>query len=148
MNPRSRALAASLAASLAALPALAANAAPVDASYLSAHYADWAGSRENAEAIVTGLRTGSPITIVTSGANRSVSLAGFTPASAMSYGQVNGALASAQRSLAHVGITRPTAEEIQAALIGGEVVASGGRPTLVKGSVVARATAPGPVASR
>ena len=148
MNARTRALAASLAASLAAFPALAANAVSHDASRIAAHYADWAGSPENAQSIVAGLRTGTPITIVTSGGDRRVSLAGFTPASSMSYGQVDGALAAAQRSLSRMGITRPTAEQIQAALIGGEVVAANGRASVVKGSVAAL-NAPAPrIASR
>jgi len=148
MNARSRALAVSLAASLAAFPALAATSASFESSSITSHYADWAGGRDNAEALVTGLRTGTPITIVTRGSNRAVSLAGFTPAASMSYRQVDRALGAAQRSLAHVGITQPTAEQIQAALIGGEVVASNGRPISVQGSVAARGGSTSRVASR
>ena len=148
MNARSRALAISLAASLAAATALAATGASAEASNLSTHYADWAGGKENAEALVAGLRTGTPVTIVTRSSGRAVSLAGFTPAASMSYRQVDSALAAAQRSLAHVGITHPTAEQIQAALIGGEVVASNGRPVPVKGTVVARGATTSRVASR
>ena len=148
MNARSRALAVSLAASLAAVPALAATGVSTEASRISTHYADWAGGKDNAESLVVGLRNGSPITIVTRASGQSVSLAGFTPASSLSYGQVDGALAAAKRSLAHVGITQPTAEQIQAALIGGEVLASNGRPIAVAGSVAARGTPSSRVASR
>jgi hypothetical protein len=45
-----------------------------------------------------------------------------------------------------VGITHPNAEQIQAALIGGEVVSSSGKLVAMRGSVGARGA--GPVASR
>jgi hypothetical protein len=65
----------------------------------------------------------------------------------MSYGGVGNALANAQRSLAKVGINQPTAEQIQAALIGGEVTTASGATTMVKGSVAPRGMTT-PVASR
>lgn len=141
--------AASLAASLAfAANAMAAPApAAVEGTRLASQYSDWAGSRSNAEALVAGLRNGAPVTIVTNSPDRSVSIAGFTPVSAMSYGNVASALAGAQHSLARLGIRRPNAEQIQAALIGGEISTANGGTTVVKGSVVARGPAPGKVAS-
>ncbi len=144
---RTRALAASLAASIAfASAAMAATAAHTDASRLAARYSDWAGSQSNAEALVTGLRSGSPVTLVTNGADRSVSLAGFSPSGPMSYGAVGNALSEAQRSLSRVGISHPNAEQIQAALIGGDVLGSNGKLVAMRGSVAARSS--GPVASR
>ena len=84
---RTRALAASLAASLAfTAAAMAANAPQTEGSRLAARYSDWAGGQSNADALVTGLRSGSPVTLVTNGADRSVSLAGFSPSGPMSYG--------------------------------------------------------------
>src|SRR5262249_19826353 len=143
---RTRAFAASLAASLAfAAGAMAATAPQTDASRLAARYSEWAGGPSNAEALVSGLRSGSPVTLVTNGADRSVSLAGFTPSAPMSYGAVGNALANARRSLSRVGIDRPSAEQIQAALIGGEVMGSNGKLVAMHGTVAARA---GPVASR
>ncbi len=145
MTP-SRAIAACFAASLAlATHAIAATAAS-DSARLASQYSEWAGGRSNADSLVAGLRNGAPITLVTNGANRAVSIAGFTPTSSMSYANVGGALANAQRSLAKVGVTKPTAEQIQAALIGGEVTTASGNTTLVKGSVAPRGTTP--VASR
>ena len=144
----SRALVASLAACLAFTgSAMAASASVTDATRLSTQYSEWAGGRSNADALVAGLRNGAPITLVTNGANRNVSLAGFTPTSPMSYSSVGAALAKAQRSLARAGIDQPTAEQIQAALIGGEVVTANGASTMVKGSVAPRGTTT-PVASR
>ena len=144
---RTRALAASLAASLAiAANAVAAPAPQTDASRLASQYSTWAGGQSNADALVAGLRNGAPVTLVTNGSDRSVSIAGFTPSGPMSYGAVGNALSNAQRSLTKLGIQNPTAEQIQAALIGGEVVSSNGKATPVRGSVAARGT--GPVASR
>ena len=143
-----RLLAASLAAALSlAAPAMAARAPQSDAVRLSSQYSDWAGGRSNADSIVAGLRSGAPVTLVTNGADRSVSISGFTPSAPMSYGAVSSALARAQRSLARLGITRPSAEQIQAALIGGDITTSGGAVVAVQGSVPARG-AGGPVASR
>jgi hypothetical protein len=67
-----------------------------------------------------------------------MSLAGFSPASSMSYANVNSALSNAQRTLSRMGITKPTAEQIQAALIGGEVELPGGRVQELRGTVAAR----------
>ena len=145
---RTRALAASLAASIAlAAGAMAATAPQTDSSRLASHYSEWAGGQSNADALVAGLRNGAPVTLVTNGADRSVSIAGFTPASAMSYTAIGNALSNAQRSLARVGIARPNAEQIQAALIGGEVMGSNGSLVALRGSIAARG-GPGPVASR
>ena len=145
---RTRTLAASLAASLAfAATAMAATAPQTDSTRLAGQYAEWAGGQSNADSLVAGLRSGAPITLVTNGADRSVSIAGFTPNSPMSYGAVGHALNSAQRSLSKLGITHPSAEQIQAALIGGEISTANGSVVPVKGSVAARGGT-GPVASR
>jgi hypothetical protein len=149
MTVRRTTLAASLAASLAfAANAMAASAPPTEASRLTSQYSTWAGGTSNAESLVAGLRNGAPITIVTNGADRSVSIAGFTPASSMSYGGVGSALANAQHTLSRMGISHPSAEEIQAALIGGEIVTRSGATTVLKGSVVARGNPSSRVASR
>ena len=113
-----------------------------DLARLSSQYTSWAGSKANADAIVGGLARGSSITLVTSGPDGRASLAGFTPAGPMSSEGVRSALASAQQTLARVGITRPTAEQIQAALIGGDVVVPGGATRQVAGSIGVRGVAP------
>jgi hypothetical protein len=132
-----------LAASVAAVlslqsPAMAATASATDAGRAGSQYSSWAGSQANAEALVTGLRNGTTVTLVTRGANGGKSLAGFTPAGSMSAAQVDSTLAGAQRSLSRMGITRPTAEQIQAALIGGEVELPNGRTQDLRGMVAAR----------
>jgi hypothetical protein len=144
-----RALAVSLAASLAvASNAMAASAPASEATRLSSQYAEWAGGKANSDSLVAGLRNGTSIAVVTNGADRTVSIAGFTPSAPMSYGNASAALASAQRSLARLGIAKPTAEQLQAALIGGEVTTTGGATVLVRGSVAPRGPAPGQAANR
>jgi hypothetical protein len=144
-----RALAMSLAASLAfASNAMAASTPASESTRLSSQYSEWAGGKANSDSLVAGLRNATPVTIVTNGPDRTVSIAGFTPSTPTSYGNVSAALASAQRSLARLGIAKPTAEQIQAALIGGEVTTTAGATVLVRGSVAPRGPAPGQVANR
>src|SRR5258706_2821158 len=57
----------------------------------------------------------------------------------MGYGNVKHALTLAQRSLANLGITNPTAAQMQAALMGGTVTLANGTTTTVKGVVALRA---------
>src|SRR5258706_14514281 len=101
-----RALAVSLAA-FAASNAAAASAPTTEATRLTSQYSEWAGGKSNADALVAGLRNGTPVTLVTSGADRSVSIAVFTPSASMSYANVSAALGSGQHSPARLGITQP-----------------------------------------
>ena len=129
---------AALAAALIAAAPVYAQLPDNDLARISSQYASWAGSKANADAIVGGLSRGSSITLVTSGPNGSASLAGFTPSGAMSNQQVRSALANAQQSLSRLGISRPTAEQIQAARIGGDVSLPGGGSRQVAGTLGAR----------
>lgn len=132
----------------AALCAALVAAAPVmaqpsgDLSRLSSQYASWAGSKTNADALVGGLNRGAPVTLVTTAPDRSVSLAGFTPSGPMSYAQIRAALSNAQQSLSKLGIAHPSAEQIQAALIGGEITLPNGATRQVAGVVGAQGPAP------
>src|SRR3954454_13687297 len=117
-----RMLAASLAASLAAASsAMAATAPSGDSTRIISQYSSWAGSRANSEALVNGLRHGTTITLVTTSPDHTVSLAGFTPAGALAEDEISHAPIGAQRALSRMGIVHPTAEQIQAALIGGDI---------------------------
>ena len=138
MNTRRFARAALCAALFATAPAWAQPEG--DLARLSSQYASWAGSKANADALVSGLTNGSSITLVTSGPNGSTSLAGFKPARSMSPAEARATLASAQQSLARLGISKPNAEQIQAALIGGEVTLPDGRTRQIAGSVGAAGT--------
>jgi hypothetical protein len=84
-------------------------------------FATFAGSEANAQALVTGLRTGDEVTL-TSTVNGQVTTTTFTPSTSLKgYGNVFISLALARQELAAQGITNPTSAEIQAALNGGSI---------------------------
>lgn len=107
-------------------------------SKLIAQYSQWAGSKENAKALVQGLNTGSSVTL-TSGTGTSTGTGAttattttFTPAtSKLGVGEVNIALSLAKASLAQQGITNPTPTQLSAALNGGVVTSSTSTTSLV-----------------
>jgi hypothetical protein len=136
MNKQTLILAVLAAAAGVIAPAMAAPAS--DAARLSSQYSTWAGGKSNADSLVNGLTTGGSVTLVTVAPDNTRSLAGFTAQTRMSPGEVAAALASAKRSLAAMGIRQPTADQIQAALIGGEVTLPSGKTRLVQGAVALR----------
>jgi hypothetical protein len=142
---RTAALIACLAVSV---PALAAVGQPDSSRSLAAQYASWAGGKSNADALIAGMQNGTTVMLVTPGPNNSRSLAGFTPTSRMSNEEIATALARAKSTLAGLGIRQPTADQIQAALIGGEVTLSDGRTRMVAGPVGLLPENAVPVASR
>ncbi len=95
---------------------------------LVSQFSTFAGSTDNAKALVTGLRTGSSITLTSGGSTGPTTI--NPPTKPMGFGNVNISLALAQASLAQQGITNPTPQQIQAALIGGSVTTSKGMTTL------------------
>ena len=87
-------------------------------------FQSFAGSEKNATALVTGLRSGSEITLT----QRGHRAATFTPPTRpMGYGNVSTSLALAQHQLAQQGITQPTPTQLAAALNGGTIFVDGHR---------------------
>jgi hypothetical protein len=127
-------IAVALAAIALSAPAFAAVSTSDDARKLSSQYATWAGGQSNADALVTGMQNGTTVMLVTRQENTR-SLAGFTPDSKMSTEEIAAALAQAKATLASMGVKQPTADQIQAALIGGEVQLGDGKAKAVQGSV-------------
>jgi hypothetical protein len=127
-----------VAGSLAASAAIAAEVPGGDFSRLSTQYAGWAGGKTNADNLIGGMRSGSSITLVTRNTGQSVSLAGFTPSRAMTYGEISAALSGARQNLSSMGVAQPNAEQIQAALIGGDVEVASGRSRQLAGMIVPR----------
>jgi hypothetical protein len=120
-------------------------AASPDAASMASQYATWAGGKPNADALVTGMRNGTTITLTTMSPDRTISIAGFTPRAAMGPEEISRALSGARSALARLGIHQPTAEQIQAALIGGEVELRDGGSTIMNGTVAVRGgTSPPP----
>jgi uncharacterized membrane protein YgcG len=95
---------------------------------LATQYSELAGSTENANTLVIGLRDAQPVTLTASADGTSPSVT-FTPAtSKLGYGSINTALSLAQADLAKQGISNPTPAQLAAALNGGTI-------TTVTGSV-------------
>jgi len=97
---------------------------------IAGEFAIFAGSMDNARSLVSGLRQGSDITLASpSGGGQAGTPTTFTPPTRpMGYGNVRISIALAQEQLIRLGITQPTVEQIQTALVGGAVT-SGTGPT-------------------
>ena len=110
-------------------PVTAAGATRVE-NKLASEFSTFAGSQENAQSLVTGLRQGGEVTLVTpTGNGQTATSTTFTaPTRPMGYGNVRISLALAQEQLIRAGITQPTSDQMRAALVGGTVT-SGSGPT-------------------
>jgi hypothetical protein len=101
------------------------------AERIAAPFATLAGSQENALALTTALRTGTPATLTyttTSSTTQTTTTTTTTitpPTAPMGWGNVSHALALARYSLAQAGVTSPTGADLNAALAGGEVRVAG-----------------------
>jgi hypothetical protein len=155
---KSTLLCAAVLGALSLAPAMAQTATPSDTSVstttnpestrLSTEFTGIAGSDTNAQALVTGLRDGTEITLdeVTQNADGTTTTSSttFTPATGkMGYGNVKIALSLAEASLAQAGITDPTATELEAALNGGTLVLADGTSIDLNGVLAARAAGQG-----
>lgn len=107
---------------------------------ISADFSGFAGSTENSDALVAGLRSGSAVTLTSTNAQGATTSTTFTPPTGrMGYGNVYTSLSLAKQQLAAAGITDPTPAEIEAALMGGTVTASDGQRTTLTGVLELRA---------
>lgn len=89
---------------------------------IAADFESFAGSSENANALVTGLRNGSEITLTQEGEPSAT----FTPPTKpMGYGNVSTSLTLARYQLAQQGIMEPTPEQLTTALNGGTITVDG-----------------------
>lgn len=107
---------------------------------ISSDFSAFAGSTANSNTLVTGLRNGTAITLTTTNAKGVTTSTTFTPPTGkMGYGNVYTSLALAKQQLAGLGITEPTAQQLQAALNGGTVTNSTGQITTLTGVLQMRA---------
>jgi hypothetical protein len=113
------------------------------ASKFAAPFTTLAGSQENAVALATALRTGTPVTLTyttTVDGKTTTTTTTFTPPTKpMGWGNVSHALALAQYSLNQQGITNPTGAQLQAALLGGDITTSDGKTVTLAGVLQQRA---------
>ena len=141
MNPRKVTfllLAAGIAG--AALPVAAIEPEPavtLDDAYLQRiepTYLATAGSADNLANLADGLRTGTPVTLLESNPDGTLSTLTFTPPTRpMGYGNITHTLDYATRDLAAAGIDSPTTEQLHAALMGGSVTNAAGETALLPG---------------
>lgn len=85
-------------------------------------FAEFSGSQENAEALITGLRNGAPIVLTgtsTGSGTTDMTTTITPPTKPMGYGNTYISLSLAKAQLAQYGITEPTPEQLEAALTGG-----------------------------
>ena len=114
------------------------------ANKVAAPFAGMAGSTDNAVALATALRTGTPANLTfnstsSTGETTQVTTAVSIPTKPMGWGNVSHALALAQFSLLQAGIENPTAADLQAALDGGTVTAADGKTVALAGVLQQRA---------
>lgn len=111
------------AAVFAGAAALRAGDGPDISMQIAGRFAAFAGSAGNAQALVLGLRNGTPITLVSATNSQSVA---FSPADGrMGYADAFIAIDLADEALTQAGMNHPTPQEIQEALNGGTVPESG-----------------------
>lgn len=89
-------------------------AASQTADTLVQRYTGLAGSEQNAEALVAGLRDSTEVTLSSGSASASFE----PPTQKMGYGNIDNALAIAEASLKEQGVVNPTPEQLRAALTG------------------------------
>lgn len=107
---------------------------------IATDFSGFAGSTSNAGALVGGLRNGTAITLSSTDAKRVTTSTTFTPPTGkMGYGNVYISLALAKQQLTGLGITDPTAQQIQAAMVGGTVTGANGQTTTLTGVLTLRA---------
>jgi hypothetical protein len=93
------------------------------ASRIASQFTRLAGSDDNALALVNALRAGERVTLVSGaeGEKLPVTTTFELPTGPMDWDNVVISLALARDSLARAGIAQPSAEELEAALLGGDV---------------------------
>src|SRR5689334_22895749 len=132
------------------------------AARIASDFTTLAGSTDNSLSLVNALRNGTAVTLTetttttgtgtgtgtdtgtgTSTGTTTTTTTSFTPPTGkMGWGNVFISLALAQQSLAQLGVTHPSAAQLQAALMGGDVTVSG-KTTTLQGVLTMRASGMG-----
>ena len=107
----------------------------------------FAGSTGNFESLVSGLTTGAPVTLATVGADGSLQIVTFTPASAVPPGDAARLLETARQNLISRGVAAPTGAQIAASLMGGTITTASGTSALT-GVLTGTTSSPTPVLVR
>lgn len=125
-----------------ALAQTAPSTGPQQVLGLAPQLSAFAGSDANFQALVNGLLQGIPVTLTTLTADGFLQTVTFTPASALSVGDVARLLEAARQQLISRGVANPTAQQIGVVLTGGQLPTpsgvtqvSGLVPTLTPGGI-------------
>ena len=112
------------------------------AARIAGQFAHLAGGDENAMALVLALRSGTPVRLAAIGDESRVvpeMVSLDLPTAPMPWNEVRVSLLNAQDQLVRAGIVKPSLEELHAALLGGEVSATGGSSVVLRGVLQMRA---------
>lgn len=111
---------------------------------IAAHYTTLAGSQDNALALVEALRTGTAARLTqaesAAGQRLPVMIVLDPPTGEMDWTDIERALTMAQAALARAHITRPSAEQLEAALLGGDVTNEAGETLAMAGILTLHAS--------
>jgi hypothetical protein len=110
-------------------------------SQIASGFVNFAGSEENAAALVTALREGKPVHLscATRAGEPETPFSIETPSAPMEWNDVRMALMLARDALVNIGISRPSPEQLRAVLMGGEISTPSGRRVLLRGVLTMRA---------
>ena len=120
------------------------------ADKIAGFFTNLAGSKENAVALVTSLRNGTAVSLTAPPATGTGTATGTTPPAPttttftpptgkMGWGNVKISLGLAQDALLRAGITKPTAAQLQTALMGGTITKADGTTVTLDGVLKMRA---------
>ena len=115
--------------------------------FLAPQLIAFAGSTDNFESLVTGLTSGTAVTLATASADGSVQTVTFTPGNAVPAGDAARLLETARQNLISRGVAAPTGAQIAASLMGGTITTASGASTLT-GVLTATSSSPTPVLVR
>lgn len=104
-----------------------------EAQKVATRFLKLAGSEENAVALVLALRHGVGVHLFADDAPAAESVAIEIDSPPMAYNEVRVALLHVQDVLVRAGYTRPSAEQVRAALLGGDIRTAEGRPLHLRG---------------
>jgi hypothetical protein len=109
-------------------------------SQIASGFVNFAGSEENAAALVTALHEGKPVQLscVTRAGEPATPFSIETPAVPMEWNDVRMALMLARDALVNIGISRPLPDQLRAVLMGGEIATPSGRRVLLRGVLTMR----------
>ena len=108
---------------------------------IASGFVTFAGSEENAAALVEALHDGKPVDLsypTRDDPETPVKMTIETPAIPMAANDVRMALMLARDALVNIGVSRPTGEQLRAVLLGGELVTPSGRRVGMRGVLTMR----------